>query len=472
MISAEQQYAIDTLLRDDVELVQTSAVSGSGKTTLLVHMANHFKTGTYLAYNKAIATEAKEKFGPGIECKTTHSLAYRPIVSQGLSMPGIKFGQRKVDFFNWRSVDAHIKYEEKLQVIDYMENYFLSRFVSLTKYLEQSTLPTPLHQYVKKYVKQMAMKEIPCTHAFYLKYYHILLDREVIKPKAVDVVFLDECGDLNEVTLEIFKLLPAKKKVMVGDLFQNIYQFNNTINGFKAMEGQGELCKLTQSFRVPVKLAKKVQTFGRQYLDADMVFKGTDIDTDDESEMYIARYNSSLIARMVELNRHGVEYNLTRKASDIFGLLMTLVNLKPGCKIYRQEYKFLLQDMEYYYKNRDHITSKNLIAYIMREHHADKTIVNACKKVIELGGKLIFDTYNIAKAHESAKTTHKLTLTSGHSSKGLEASVVTLDDDMNLDFLNDEDFPEESIESELKLRYVAITRTSKELVNAGWLDDL
>ena len=38
-------------------------------------------SGLYLAFNKAIATEAKEKFPRTVDCRTTHSLAYRSVVS-------------------------------------------------------------------------------------------------------------------------------------------------------------------------------------------------------------------------------------------------------------------------------------------------------------------------------------------------------------------------------------------------------
>ena len=55
-----------------------------------------------------------------------------------------------------------------------------------------------------------------------------------MKPTYQTMLSMDESGDCNSVTIEIFKLLKADIKIMAGDQYQNIYGFNNTINGFKS----------------------------------------------------------------------------------------------------------------------------------------------------------------------------------------------------------------------------------------------
>jgi len=72
---------------------------------------------------------------------------------------------------------------------------------------------------------------------------------------------LDEAGDLNEVTLELFKLLPARIKVAVGDPNQNIYTFNHTINCFERLDGHGTTFKLSKSFRVPEHIDRTCRKF-------------------------------------------------------------------------------------------------------------------------------------------------------------------------------------------------------------------
>ena len=57
--------------------LKINAGSGCAKTSTLVELANSCNENIlYLAYNTAMKDEAKNKFPPNVECKTTHSLAY------------------------------------------------------------------------------------------------------------------------------------------------------------------------------------------------------------------------------------------------------------------------------------------------------------------------------------------------------------------------------------------------------------
>jgi superfamily II DNA or RNA helicase len=61
--------------------LKIAAFAGTGKTSTLSFMARSRRSsGLYLAFNKAIATEAKEKFPRTVDCRTTYSLAYRSVV--------------------------------------------------------------------------------------------------------------------------------------------------------------------------------------------------------------------------------------------------------------------------------------------------------------------------------------------------------------------------------------------------------
>jgi len=447
---------------------------GSGKTFTLTQAANKFRNNLYLAYNKSAETDAATKFGPNTTCKTVHGLAYAPIIGQGLSMPGIKYGKRKIDYFNYRSIDLPITYEQKIQVIERMDLYFASKFISLTEFIQYHHVPEIIASAMKGFIKQMANKEIPCTFGFYLKYYHILLARGVITIPTYDLIMLDEIQDSSEVTLEIFKLLPAKKKIGVGDMGQSIYSFAHCVNGFQYLKDEKHhLQHLTKSFRCSAFIAKDIEKFGKKYIDPTMHFTGVEYEDETiNSTMYIARTNGSLIAKMIELNKSHTEYTLTRPAKEIFGLLLTIISLKPGCKIYNQQYKYLLDDMKYYHKNTQlHKRYKSLLSYIAAEHHRDKSIKTAIKTIIKYGGNEIFKAYNIAQSHE--KGSHKVILSSGHSAKGLEADKVVVDEDFYPDFILDPgQMTEVEIQTELNLVYVVASRARKELIGMSWLDSV
>ncbi|MFG2376941.1 hypothetical protein ACGFY9_36440 [Streptomyces sp. NPDC048504] len=79
--TAEQEAAREAFAAgQDLALV---AGAGTGKTSTLVMMGSGTRRrGLYVAFNKPIAQEAKGRFGPNVECRTSHSLAHRAVGRQ------------------------------------------------------------------------------------------------------------------------------------------------------------------------------------------------------------------------------------------------------------------------------------------------------------------------------------------------------------------------------------------------------
>lgn len=469
-LTDEQTDILDIIQKPETELLKVSAIAGAGKTATLVELSNLFRGKClYLAYNKAIATEAASKFGKHVQCKTTHSLAYAPIIIQGLSKPGIAKGKRTVDWFTWKSIKERIPYETKLEIIESVDEFFLSSAISISTFYKD--YDDEIATLAKKYILKMVRKEMPVTHSFYLKYYHILLAAGIITHiLPYELLMLDEAGDLNPVTLEIFKLLPAKKKVLVGDPQQNIYSFNHTINGFNELNAYGVYRTLTQSFRCSPEIAKRIEHFGVKYLDPEMHFRGTpDPDTEIRTAAIIARTNGTLVATMIQLMDSKVAFNLTRPAKEVFALLLILISLRPGATIYDKRYKHLLEDMtDYYGSERLQKKYPSLLGYIGAVYSKDIMIKSAVTTIVTHGGRKIVSAYDTALDYEKSKTTHKLTLTTAHSSKGLEWDKVTFADDMDCSDITMIPKAQRKSEEqeELRLYYVAASRARKQLINA------
>lgn len=76
--TGEQEAARDAFASGaDVALV---AGAGTGKTSTLVMMGSASpRRGLYIAFNKPIAQEAQARFGPNVQCRTSHSLAHRAV---------------------------------------------------------------------------------------------------------------------------------------------------------------------------------------------------------------------------------------------------------------------------------------------------------------------------------------------------------------------------------------------------------
>lgn len=474
-LSAEQQTILDYLVSDASadNLTMISAVSGSGKTTMLKAIATTLKptSGLYLAYNKSVADEAQSKFPKSVVCLTTHALAYKNTVKQFK----LKLGQ-----FTYRSISESITYDNKQALVNHIRAFCLSAHTSFSSYAESAFLSPQEVKLATKYLGLMQAGSIECSHDFYLKLFHILLATEAITYKPFDILFLDEAGDLNEVTLEIFKLIPAVRKVMVGDPFQNVYAFNHTINCFSVMHGKGRLFPMSQSFRVESSIAKSVEQFCQKYIDPSFHFQGVSYEPIPEvrTRAYISRTNSALIAKMVELNQLGIQYGLTRTAKQIFELPLALCSLKYQGFFANPEYKHIQDDVDHYFES-DTLRQefRTPLMYIKHAHSNDIALQTAIKAVITYGPDKLITCYKEALKHE--KVYQSYMLGTSHSCKGLEFDEVTLAPDINdavIEAINLISYSGKTYEtlpiehqSELNLYYVACTRARYRLNDAAHL---
>ena len=474
-LTTEQQEIVTYAKQADVgELILIDSVAGSGKTTLLRALADEIPggNGLYLAYNKAIATSSQSKFPSSIDCRTTHSLAYRAVVpSLGL----------RVGFFGPRDITEKLSYTDKYLVAEDVKEFCLSKYLTYDAYAEDNGRVN--NKVVNKYLNLMSKGAIECTHDFYLKMFHISLADDAITCPDYGLVMLDEAGDLNEVTLEIFRLLPAKLKVAVGDPHQNIYTFNHTINCFERLNDEGTTFKLSKSFRVPPHIAEPIEGFCKAYLNPDMDFVGTDNNTTEiNTRAYISRTNGGLINKMIELNNARVPYGLVRKAQEIFKVPLMVSGLKYQGKIYDPAYRHVQEEVDAWFENQDNVkhTYKTLFGYMKYKYAEDLSLMQAINLAVKHGKSGIFDAYAEAKNHENKK--QDFMMLTAHSSKGLEFDEVIMAPDMNnsiedlitelQDTARAGEEPRELDRNEkesLNLYYVAMTRALVRLQNATHL---
>lgn len=462
MLTDEQKAIVEACKNEP--LVKVQAVAGSGKTHTLVAIAEALKPerGIYLAYNKAIALEAKQKFPYYIDCRTVHSLAYMYIMANS---------GRTIETFTPSCITEKIPYMEKLTIISVLEEFFLSDAVELSwisKYLE-----APYDNIAKSYVKKMQDNEIPITFSFMLKYFHLQLLFGTIKPAEVDLIMLDEAGDTSGVILEIFDLLPAKRKVMVGDPDQNIYTFAHTIDGFKKLKG-GVTLPMTRSFRVAPRIASDVQSYANKHFSPNMTFIGTEqVNKEIKTKAYIARTNAYLISRIIELNKTDTVYCFTREPKEIFSLVLTLMNLKPDSVIYDKQYKYLPKALEHYQESaslqQQYVSFLSFLSANYTEN--DPALRAAISLLFKYSYKDLYAAYNKAK---SMPKRAPITLTTAHSAKGLEFDEVYIEEDLNktVEKCKLARYMTPEILAEFRLYYVACTRGRLSLLNAKELFDV
>lgn len=461
-----EQSAIIEHIKTNLGLVKVSSVAGSGKTSLLTMIARlpFVRRGLYLAYTKTVASEAQRKFPDTVTCCTTHSLAYGPTVR------GYKLTLGKLSYR-----DVNLKsYDEQITVLSIIREFCLSSSTDLHSFITNYDYGEHIHNEVSRIMSDMESGALPCTHEFYLKMFHILLADGVITFDPFDIIMLDEAGDLNEVTLAIFLLLPATRKIMVGDSLQNIFGFNHTIDCFVVMANQGTDFAMTQSFRVSDTIAARIEKFCNRYIDPTMVFRGTPIaDSTIKTRAYIARTNATLISKMIELNISGTPYSLTREPAKLFEQVLIFMSLKYKGFISDPSLRYLQEDVDDYYSEpKLQEKHRSLFSYLRTLYPKDPIIEQNIALINRYGTPRIMQAYTEARKHRNHD--NAIILGTAHSTKGLEYDEVTIAPDLNLTVSNilvsnlnatyDKLSSEER--TELNLYYVACSRARKKLLNA------
>lgn len=463
-LTPQQQRILDHVI-STYGTTLVNSVAGSGKTSLLTAIAEFLNptNALYLAYNKSIADESKGRFPDSVHCYTTHSLAYQNTVADKSN--GFKIGD-----FTYRNIKEPIDYDKKTAIVDTLNDFCLSAFTDPHDYLDSISVSQTVAKFTLHYLELMISGKIDITHAFYLKYFHILLADGDLEFEPFDFIAIDEAGDLNSVTLEIFKLLPSPKKILVGDQVQNIYGFNGTINGFYEMADHGTSFPMTQSFRCDQSFSKGIEYFLQEYIDPSMEFKGVEHkDPVITTQAYLSRYNATLISEMVRCNREDIPYKLVRNPKELFKLPLILIRLKPRGFIPNPTYRFLQEDVDTYHASRglqDRFSS--LFSYLLAAHSDDRELKSAISILVRFGIKEVLSAFEEATKHMKTKCNY--TLATSHSTKGNQFDEVTLADDMN-DSISDivtvePDYHSPDDVQALNLYYVAASRAKYKLNNA------
>ena len=382
------------------ESLKIQACAGSGKTSTLLEIAkaNPNQNFLYLAFNKSIVEEAKKKFPQNVIVKTIHSLAYSRIINSN----GYKI-TNKHTFDDYQGILGINNYNDFI-----LFNQILNEFLnSSNKHFQ--------YQMIADLFDAARQGKIPYTHSMYLKEFQLL------KPEArgldeFDFILLDEAQDTNALTLDIF-VENQCKKILVGDTFQNIYGFRETINALEEIKTTYEK-NLTYSFRCNQSILNRACYFLKEYGGKNVFFHSAYKENQEEKKTsaIITRTNASiieLIANIMENSNSTQKYKLIKEPESIFATSLNCYYLKNG---YPEK-----MDKEYKWLSR--LNAEELEEYIEK----DLEISNAFKIVKKYGSK-IFEIFEEAKNLFKAKE-YDCCITNAHISKGLEWSNVKLYED-------------------------------------------
>lgn len=207
----------------------------------------------------------------------------------------------------------------------------------------------------------------------------------------------------------------------------------NTVNAFDLVDN-AIIMDLSQSFRCSEAIAKDIQTFGQYYFGKSFKFRGTNQDySEDDSEVYLSRANSSLIEDIIRLNALGKPYRLARDVDEIFKAPIAINDALHGISIDDKDYKFL--NTEFKNCTKDKSYNGDFLKYLETVHSDDAEIIAAIDllKKINKSSKDIRTIKAETKKYSApfTKTNHSnIILSTAHMFKGMEARVVNLNIDL------------------------------------------
>lgn len=458
----EQKVALDAFLAGSS--LKINAFAGTGKTSTLQLLSNATGAkGQYIAFNRNIVGDAKEKFADTVDCSTSHSLAFRAAPA-GYKADIGKMTNRctaklLVEAFDLKRRRFGDKYTVNADSQGYLYIETIRRYAqSADDEIGSQHVPTigalrvapdevlaEVTQFAldgarKVWARMLSERDpLPLGHDGYLKLWG--LSRPII---AADYIMLDEAQDTNPVVLDVLERQRAQL-VYVGDKYQQIYEWRGAVNAMESIETDASTY-LTTSFRfgdavadlatkMLVRLGEKRPVRGNAAI-RSRIGGGT-------PNAILARTNATTITAVIEALDAGKRPHLVGDRSELMDMLRGVQLLKEGeptsCPAF------------FGFKNWTEVVElartdegAHLVTFVnLVETRGEKQLMWALNRTVEADGA-------------------DLVISTAHKSKGREWQNVRLMDD----FLRSSPSGESKAgpdPSELRLLYVALTRAKEQL---------
>ncbi|MFI9041624.1 UvrD-helicase domain-containing protein [Streptomyces sp. NPDC053726] len=472
--TAEQGAIIDACAAG-VDLV-VEAGAGTGKTTTLRMASSAMKgrRGLYIAYNRAIAQDAKKSFPPHVQCSTAHSLAFRAFGKDykhrlGVRVPATRTAEllrivesvrvndetvlapaalarlasEAVDKF-CHTADAEVtaRHVPDLDGITPEEMVPLRREILpyARRLWEETQDPTSAHHY---------------THDYYLKAWAMSGPR-----LRADFLLLDEAQDANPVIAALVQAQDAQR-IAVGDSAQAIYGWRGAVDALATWPAQQRLY-LQQSWRFGPAIAAEANRWLTQ-IGAPIRLQGNPGRSSrvlagslgDRADAVLCRTNAEAMARAMSVLADNRRPALVGGAGQIKDLAQAALDLKAGKPTSHPE---LLAFS----------TWEQLRSYV-NEEHTGSDLRTFVRLIDDYGPHEVLKAVNSLVEEKYAD----VIVSTAHKAKGREWDSVLIADDFSEPRPLPTGAPGPIRKDEAMLAYVAVTRAKRALDHEGlaWIDN-
>jgi hypothetical protein len=475
--TSEQQAIVDAFQTGKDLVVEAGAGTGKTSTLKLLADSQPDKQGLYLAYNKAIQTEASDKFPDSCECRTGHSMAYRgilrdrdidgPALMKRLKAPRVT-SRQAVQFLGIPSAGFEIDPEHRLAswIVSRSALETVSRFcnsaddeiterhvprVRGVEYEDQMGYARYVVPFARKAWEDLQKPhgQLKFNHDHYLKIW--ALKRPQLD---FDYILFDEAQDANPVIARVVEEQDAQK-VMVGDSCQAIYGWRGAEDAMTNFDVEHRLM-LSQSFRFGEVVADTANKL-LGLLEAPLRLSGFDqidsqLESLEEPDVILCRTNAAVI-------QYAMQAQKTEKRVAIVGGTGDL-------QVFVEDAEKLINE-ESGVRHADLVAFNNwqeVCEYASSDEGADLKII--VKLINEYGCYAILEVCRASVDEKNAD----IIVSTAHKAKGREWDKVKI----AADFRRPQEENIMPSRAELMLMYVSVTRAREVLDYTGieWIEEL
>ncbi|KUO15969.1 UvrD-helicase domain-containing protein [Streptomyces dysideae] len=475
----EQQAAADAFHAGHHLALQAGA--GTGKTTTLAQLAHATqRRGRYLAYNRAIAQDARSRFPSTVQCKTAHALAYAAVghrYTRRLNAPrrpawqtGHALGITKAIRIGERDLSQKTLSNAVLRAVARFchtaDPEITRHHVPHLRGLEDRTLHAQLAAHVVPFArKAWGDLQHPDDGVVRFDHDHYLKIWALTQPKIdTDFLLLDEAQDTNPVVEQIFlNQRDHAQLVMVGDSAQAIYQWRGAKDVMTGFDGTQLV--LSQSFRFGPQLADEANRW-LAIADAPIRLTGTEtVPTElgplTQPDAVLCRTNVGAMIQVMDLLAAGHRVALAGGGDSLRALALAARDLKEGRRTTHPELVLFPSWGE------------------LQDYATHDTAGRDLQPLVDLVDTHGIDAILTAVAQLVPENRAEVTVSTAHKAKGREWACVKIADDFTPP--KDSETPDDTgralpgpiDDAEARLAYVAVTRTRQRLDIGGlsWIRD-
>lgn len=474
----------------DLNIV-AQARAGTGKTATLV-MATRGqprKKTLYLAYNKAIALDARRKFGRHVDCRTLHSLAYahtKDWMRARLTMPR-QNGRMVADILSITKPMVITAGSFDMPIEVRLPSPQLGRLVieGIRRFC-YSADPEPLWWHVPRQPgltpaahQHVAQRLVPLMQRAWadilspsgqlrVDHDHYLKNWAMTSPQLkFDLVLLDEGQDSNRLTSQLIAAQSNTQTAVVGDSAQQLYSWRGAVDALEEFPDH-QLLYLTQSWRFGDAVAEVGNVFLR-LRDTRPLVRGNPgmdsrlVDSMIAPDAILCRTNAGAMEEVIGQLELGRATYLQGGGDAIRRMAEAAIELQAGHGTSNPELcAFTTWNEVVDYVEVDP-SGSDLRAFVrLVENHGAHTIIEACDRLINppagygTSGRYQNNTDDVPVGAVVVSTMHK--------SKGLEWGKVRIGHDVPRPRVDPETWTVRSPDpAEMMLNYVAATRAQWEL---------